>query len=66
LLLAELIQNNSSEAKRHQHSSNIGKGAILANGSVTHVDQVIPDNCFAEGVPAVIKKDNITEEDHLD
>jgi len=27
---------------------------------------VIPDNCFAEGVPAVIKKDNITEEDRLD
>ena len=35
-------------------------------GGATHVDQVIPDNCFAEGVPAVIKKDNITEEDRLD
>jgi hypothetical protein len=26
---------------------------------------VIGDNCFAEGVPAVIKKENITEEDRL-
>jgi len=42
------------------------KGAVLANGSATHVDQVIDDNCFAEGVPAVIKKRNITEEDRLD
>jgi carbonic anhydrase/acetyltransferase-like protein (isoleucine patch superfamily) len=48
------------------YNTRIGKGAILANGSATHVDQVIPDNCFAEGVPAIIKKDNITEEDRLD
>ncbi len=48
------------------YNTRIGKGAILANGSATHVDQVIGDNCFAEGVPAVIKKDNITEEDRLD
>jgi hypothetical protein len=27
---------------------------------------VIGDNCFAEGVPAVVKKENITEEDRLD
>ena len=48
------------------YNTRIGTGAILANGSATHVDQVIPDNCFAEGVPAAIKKDNITEEDRLD
>ena len=48
------------------YNTRIGNGAILANGSATHIDQVIPDNCFAEGVPAVIKKDNITEEDRLD
>ncbi len=48
------------------YNTRIGKGAILANGSATRVDQVIPDNCFAEGVPAVIKKENITEEDRLD
>jgi carbonic anhydrase/acetyltransferase-like protein (isoleucine patch superfamily) len=47
------------------YNTRIGKGAVLANGSATHVDQVIGDNCFAEGVPAVIKKENITEEDRL-
>jgi carbonic anhydrase/acetyltransferase-like protein (isoleucine patch superfamily) len=48
------------------YNTRIGKGAILANGSATHIDQVIPDNAFAEGVPAVIKKENITEEDRLE
>ena len=48
------------------YNTRIGKGAVLANGSATHVDQVISDNCFADGVPAVIKKENITEEDRLD
>lgn len=48
------------------YNTRIGKGAVLANGSATHVDQVIPDNSFAEGVPAVVKKENITEDDRLD
>ncbi len=48
------------------YNTHLGKGAVLANGSATHVDQVIDDNCFAEGVPAVIKKRSITEEDRLD
>lgn len=48
------------------YNTRVGKGAIVANGSATHVDQVIPDNCFAEGVPAVIKKRDITEADRLD
>lgn len=48
------------------YNTRIGKGAILANGSATHVDQVIPENSFAEGVPAVVKKKNITEDDRLD
>jgi len=47
------------------YNTRIGKGAIVANGSATHVDQVIPDNSFAEGVPAVVKKENITDEDRL-
>lgn len=47
------------------YNTHIGKGAILANGSATRVNQVIPDNCFAEGVPAVIKKRNITDQDRL-
>lgn len=48
------------------YNTRIGKGAILANGSATHVDQVIPENSFVEGVPAVVKKKNITEDDRLD
>jgi carbonic anhydrase/acetyltransferase-like protein (isoleucine patch superfamily) len=48
------------------YNTRIGKGAILANGSATHVDQVIPENSFAEGVPAAVKKRNITEDDRLD
>ncbi len=48
------------------YNTRIGKGAILANGSATHVDQVIPENSFAEGVPAVVKKQNITDEDRMD
>ncbi len=47
------------------YNTRIGKGAILANGSATHVDQVIPDNSFAEGVPATVKKENITDEDRI-
>lgn len=45
------------------YNTHIGKGAILANGSATHVDQIIPENSFAEGVPAVVKKENITDQD---
>ncbi|HEC02874.1 MAG TPA: hypothetical protein ENI81_04995 [Phycisphaerales bacterium] len=48
------------------YNTRIGKGAILANGSATCVNQVIPDNCFAQGVPAVIKKGDITDADRLD
>ena len=44
----------------------LGQGAILANGSATHVDQVIPDDSFAEGVPAVVKKTRIADQDRLD
>ena len=45
------------------YNTRLGEGAVLANGSATHFDQVIPANSFAEGVPAVIKKENITDED---
>ncbi len=48
------------------YNTRIGKGAILANGSATHINQVIGDNSFAEGVPAVVKKENITDQDRLD
>ncbi len=48
------------------YNTRLGKGAILANGSATHVDQMIPENSFAEGVPAAVKKQNITDQDRLD
>lgn len=48
------------------YNTRLGKGAILANGSATHVDQVIPDDSFAEGVPAVVKKTGVTDQDRLD
>ena len=48
------------------YSTRIGKGAILANGSATRVNMVIPDNSFAEGVPAAVKKKNITDQDRID
>ncbi len=48
------------------YNTHLGKGAILADGSATHVDQVIPDNNFAEGVPAVVKKTGLTEQDRQD
>jgi carbonic anhydrase/acetyltransferase-like protein (isoleucine patch superfamily) len=45
------------------YNTRIGKGAVLANGSATHHDQVIPDGSFAEGVPAVVKKKYISKND---
>jgi carbonic anhydrase/acetyltransferase-like protein (isoleucine patch superfamily) len=45
------------------YNTRIGKGAVLANGSATHHNQVIPENAFAEGVPAVVKKKDITDKD---
>jgi len=43
------------------YNTRLGEGAVLANGSATHTNQIIPGNCFAEGVPAVVKKENITD-----
>jgi carbonic anhydrase/acetyltransferase-like protein (isoleucine patch superfamily) len=48
------------------YDTRIGQGAILANGSATRVGQVIPDNCFAQGVPAVVRKKNLTDKDRAD
>lgn len=45
------------------YNTRLGEGAVLANGSATHFDQLIPANSFAEGVPAVVKKQDITDED---
>ena len=48
------------------YNTRLGEGAVLANGSATQVDQVIPANCFAEGVPAIVTKENITDNDRED
>jgi len=48
------------------YNTRLGKGAILANGSATHHDQVIPENSFAEGVPAKVIKEPITDDDRRD
>jgi acetyltransferase-like isoleucine patch superfamily enzyme len=48
------------------YNTRIGRGAVLANGSATHHDQVIPEHRFAEGGPAVVKKQNITDKDRAD
>ncbi len=48
------------------YNTRIGCGAILANGSATHVDQVIGEDCFAEGVPAVVTKEGLTDDDRRD
>lgn len=45
------------------YNTRLGEGAVLANGSATHTNQAIPANSFAEGVPAVMKKENIADED---
>lgn len=45
------------------YNTRLGEGAMLANSSTTHINQVIPANCFSEGIPAVIKMENITDKD---
>ncbi len=45
------------------YNCRIGKGAIVTNGSACRVNTVVPDNCIAEGVPAGIVKEHITDED---
>ena len=45
------------------YNTRLGEGAVLGNGSATRVNQVIPANCFAEGIPAVVTKKNITDKD---
>ena len=45
------------------YNTRIGKNAVLADGSATRVDMVICDGCFFEGVPAVMKRKGLTEED---
>jgi carbonic anhydrase/acetyltransferase-like protein (isoleucine patch superfamily) len=44
----------------------VGKGAIVTNGSATSVNTVIPENCIAQGVPAEVVKENITDQERID
>ncbi len=44
----------------------LGDGAILANGSATTVNTTIPADCIAQGVPAQVVKQNITDEDRIE
>jgi carbonic anhydrase/acetyltransferase-like protein (isoleucine patch superfamily) len=45
------------------YGTRIEKGAILGNGSATNVDQVVPENALAQGVPAKVVKEGLTDED---
>jgi len=45
------------------YNTRLGEGAVLANGSATHVGQVIPANCLAQGVPAQVVQENLTDDD---
>jgi carbonic anhydrase/acetyltransferase-like protein (isoleucine patch superfamily) len=47
------------------YSTVLGDGAILANGSATTVNTTIPPNAIAQGVPARVVKENITDEDRI-
>ena len=43
----------------------LGDGAILANGSATTVNTIIPANAIAQGVPAQVVKEHITDDDRI-
>ena len=45
------------------YDTRLGRGAVLANGSATHFGQEIPENCLAQGVPAQVVKEGITDDD---
>ncbi|MFO7917329.1 MAG: hypothetical protein R6V13_04560 [Anaerolineae bacterium] len=48
------------------YDTHLEEGAVLANGSATHVGQVIPRNAFAQGVPAEVVREDITDADRRD
>ena len=45
------------------YNTRLGEGAVLANGSATHVGQIIPANCLAQGVPAVVVQRDLDDDD---
>lgn len=48
------------------YNTHIGKNAVLADGSATRVSMEICDGCFFEGVPATLKRRNLTESDRAE
>jgi carbonic anhydrase/acetyltransferase-like protein (isoleucine patch superfamily) len=44
----------------------VGRGAIVTNGSATSANTVIPENSIAQGVPARVIKENITDQDRIE
>lgn len=48
------------------YNTRIGKGVILANGSATHFDQILPDGTMYEGVPAKLIRENVTDQDRAE
>jgi UDP-N-acetylglucosamine acyltransferase len=44
------------------YNTRLGEGAVLANGSATHVGQVIPAHCLAQGVPAKVVQENLDDD----
>ena len=47
------------------YNCRVGAGAIVTDGSACPVDFVVPDDAVAEGVPARIVRENITDEDRI-
>jgi carbonic anhydrase/acetyltransferase-like protein (isoleucine patch superfamily) len=45
------------------YNTRLGEGAVLANGSATQVGQIIPANCLAQGVPAVVVQRELDDDD---
>ena len=46
-----------------EFNTHLERGAILAPGAITMHDMVIPENCLAEGIPAAITQQSITDAD---
>ena len=45
------------------YNTRLEEGAVLANGSATRVGQIIPANCLAQGVPAVVVQRDLDDDD---
>ena len=48
------------------YDTRLGEGAVLANGSATKRGQVIPADCMAQGVPASVQNEGLTDKDRAE